>query len=102
MSGYIRNTDMPITAQHRHEWRKVLRFRPQLLVMMLTDALALELTVVLIFALRSLWGPVTLSLYGSIAALLLLGPFFSTFLGANQSINLPPTRKSSRYSCPFP
>lgn len=84
---------MPITAQYRHEWRKVLRLRPQLLVMMLTDALALELTVVLVFALRSLWGPVTLSLYGSIAALLLLGPFFSTFLGANQSINLPPHKE---------
>lgn len=66
---------------------------PRLLVLLLTDALALQCAALLAFGLRSLIGPLENDLYLTTALILLLGPVFSIALGTCQSIALPPHKE---------
>ena len=67
--------------------------RPQLLVLMLGDAVAVQVSALLVFTLRSLMGPLNTEMYCAIAILLFLEPVFSVFLGSCQSIALPPHKE---------
>lgn len=63
-------------------------------MLMLCDALALELTALLIFGLRSLLpGELNGSLYTGVMPLLLLGPLLNAALNTCQSISLPPHKE---------
>lgn len=75
-------------------WRGLGKgFRPQAAVLACSDAVALQASAVLAFAVRSFFNPLDVSLYSGILPLLLLGPLFSVGLGASQSISLPPHKE---------
>lgn len=68
--------------------------RPAMATLLLTDALALEATALLVFALRSLFpGELNSSLYTGVMPLLLLGPLLNIALNTSQSISLPPHKE---------
>lgn len=71
-----------------------LGLRPAMAILLLTDALALEATALLVFVLRSLLpGELNSGLYMSVMPLLLLGPLLNVALNTSQSIALPPHKE---------
>ena len=71
-----------------------------MLIQMLSDVLALEITAFALFLLRNFWGQGDISpdIYGSVVLLLLIGPLFSVALNTCQSITLPPHKEIKQIS----
>ena len=75
-------------------WLRGFGLRPTMLVLMLSDAIALEITAVAAYVLRALPGiPMDASLYTNVMPLLLIGPVLSVTFNTCQSISLPPHKE---------
>ncbi len=72
---------------------KYFGIRPSQLIMLLGDALVMQLALLIVVAGRLVFGPVPLHLYATMSSILLCAPIFSVFFGACQVPMPPPHRE---------
>ncbi len=75
---------------------KLIGLRPSQLIMLLGDALVMQLTLLIVVLFRLFWGPVPLHLYATISTILLCAPIFSILFGATQ-VPLPPPHREVKH-----
>ncbi len=79
-----------------NKFTKYLGLRPSQLVMLVSDAVIMQLTLLAVVLLRLVWGEVTLSLYGTMSSILWCAPFFSVLFGACQ-VPMPPQHREVKH-----
>ncbi len=93
-SGHIKCEGSLLVWENK--FTKYIILRPAQFMMLLGDVLTMQLMLLLVVALRLVWGDITLSLYVTMSSILWCAPIFSILFGACQ-IPMPPPHREVKH-----